>query len=274
MTETAVAERESQELTPAEQAELDVAKGAVQGLDDEQLTIPVLKIAQQLTAEVTEGDADSGNYVNALTGEDLGQEIEFVVAAVYKGRFYKRGKKDEDLPGEIGKVYVASEATAPSNWPEEWAGKPFADIPEAEEQYRVRVQNDEIEWGGGPPIRTTYNFIGFVPEDPGLPLRLTLMRSSAPAARKAITLIKASGVPWKHVFELDTERRENAERQPYYVASVKRGRQSTAEERAEALRLSQTVQSSNYKSAGDESLDDEEDRRKAAAKDSGGIDVT
>lgn len=270
---TEVATTPDAELAELEAAEAAAAQGALAGLDDVDLTIPVLKVAQSLTQEVTDGDAEPGHYVNALTGEDLGGEISFVVAAAHKGRFYKRTKAMKDLPGEIGQVYVASEDRVPDNWPDEWKGQAFADLPESEEQYKVRVNSGEIEWDSGPAIRTTFNFIGFRPEEPSLPLRLSLMRSGAPTARKIITLVRAAGVPWKHVFNLGTDQRTNAEDQPYFVPSVIRGDQTSAELRREALELSQRIQSSGYQAAGDEALDEDADKRKAAEQATGGIDV-
>lgn len=242
MTEE-IAERESQELEPAQIAEL--AQQALAGTDDKDVVLPVVKLTQGQSREVQNDKAEIGHYINTLTGEDYGGSVELVVVSAYKGRFLSDDNDD---------VYVASGEVAPKNWPEEYAGKHFADIPVAEEQWKLRSNANEIEWGKGPVIETTHNFIGFRPEEPALPLRISLKSTSAKAGKVLNTLLRVSGAPWDNTYVLSADRTQNAKEQIYHVAKVAQGRQTTAEERQNGIKLFTTIRDSQVVYEGDDSL--------------------
>jgi hypothetical protein len=134
LTENALATR-----SPEEEAILAAQN---QEYDDTPLQTPILKIGQPLTREVQDELAEAGEFINTLSGEVLGDSVEFIVA------FYNRGRFASDK--DSGRAYVAFSDSIPDHWAElvgeEYVGTPFAEYPDAEERYKERVNNDEIEW--------------------------------------------------------------------------------------------------------------------------------
>jgi len=244
----AVAVPESTDLSPAEQ---EAATAALAGIDSNDLVLPMLKVTQQSTREVSDGSIESGHYLNALTGTDYGDTTELIAVTYFKGRLYS---PDKGEPGDPDRTYLATEDVAPSSWPEEYAGRPFADIPEAEETWKARANDpeDDFAWGHGPPIQTTHNYVGYVPGDEGIPVRLSLKSTATPTARKINSILSFAKAPWAAVLSLSLVRRENAKKQPYYVVEAARGRQTTADERGEAVELFNLIQRSRVQLVGDE----------------------
>lgn len=269
MASTEVEKREQNELAPlseTEQALADAVKGQI---DRSTLVLPALKLTQSLTAEVQNGDVQQGHFINSLTAEDYGDEVQIVISSLFAGRFYS----DDD-----GNSYVATGAVAPDNWPEEYAGQAFEDIPDAEEQWKIDTNEGKHEWGKGAPISTTTNFVGYVVTEDGLsdlPVRLSLMRSGNNAAKKLKTLLYALRAPWDKTFVLKAKRAVSNDR-PYFVVDVASGDRATDEIRQAAVSLAQDYQNAaqqgNVELAGDE---DEQAKpaRGRAKKDSGGLDV-
>jgi hypothetical protein len=213
------------ELSEAEQA---LVAGVKEQIDPSTLVLPAIKLTHSLTQEVQDGDVEAGTYINSLTKQVYGTDVPFVVCGLYKGRFYS------DDTG----TYVARGDVAPDSWPEEYANKPFADIPDAEERWKADSNAGEHPWGSGPPISTTYNFVGFVPGDEsGLPLRLSLMRSSAPAANKLKTLVFSLRAPWDRVFKLRVKRGINKHQQPYFASDIATGDAIEPEDRQKAVEI-------------------------------------
>jgi hypothetical protein len=159
-TEVAVSEAD----VPATQAELEASLVAENqaSVDATDLQIPLLKIGQPLTAEVADGDASPGEFINSLTREGLGTEIEFVVSGYQKGRFFHGDR-------ESGRRARKAYGTSIVPWTDDpHYGEPFTEHPDAEEQYSARVNANEIPWGKGPSISTTYDFTGYIVGEDGL----------------------------------------------------------------------------------------------------------
>lgn len=221
------------------------------------ITIPILKVGQDLTAEVKRGDAERGEFINALSGESYGNEISFIVSYYQQGRF--AATKD-------GKAYVAFGSTIPDAWEplvgKEWVGQPFSEYPEAEERFKAAVNAKEREWGSGPVVSTTHNFTGLAliapatPEDEEamVPVRLSLKRTDVPAAKKFISLKKMLRLRafWDMTFDLTTSPKQSG-RHESFVVQVKAGRPTTDEERLVAVTLAQDVAAQRVQAGGDES---------------------
>ena len=216
--------------------------------DDLQLQTPILKIGQPLTREVQNEEAEPGEFINTVTGEGVGDKVGFIIA------YYQRGRFAADR--ESGRAYVAFDTVIPEAWGdlvgEEFVGTPFAEYPDAEETYKERVNRKEIEWGKGPIVSTTHNFTGLAivsavegsdEPDELQPVRLSLQRTNMPAVRKIRTLQKSvlRGRPfWEKVFELSTKKKD-FDRGSAYLLEVKIGRDTSAEERTEAVQLASAV---------------------------------
>lgn len=263
--EKPVAPGELEPLSAQEQALADAAKAEI---DRSSLVLPALKLTQSLTAEVQNGDAEAGNFINALTGESFGDSVEIVISSLFTGRFYS----DED-----NHAYAAQGSVAPDNWPEEYAGQAFTDIPDAEERWKADVNAGDHDWGKGPPISTTHNFVGYVVTENGLdgalPVRLSLMRTNNPAAAKLKTLIYALRAPWDKTFVLKAKRAVSNDR-PYFAVEVVQGGRVEPEIRQAAVELAGSYQSAVQAGKVELAGDDEPDKPKVkpeAAK--GGIDV-
>lgn len=255
---------ELEPLTPEEQVLVDAARSQI---DRSKLVLPALKLTQSLTGEVQEGNAEPGEFINSLTGENYGSEVELVVAALFDGRFYSSD----------GSNYAAQGDVAPDNWPEEYAGKPFADIPDAEEQWKAATNANEHPWGKGPPISTTHNFVGLVVgSESTLPVRLSLMRAANPSAFKLQTLIYAARAPWDRTFILKAKREVNASNQAYFIPDVSQGGVTDPELRQAAVNLAQEF--ATAKAAGEVELAGDEatggGKAKPAAKKAAGLSVS
>lgn len=214
--------------------------------------VPILKVCQGLTAEVKAGDAEAGEFLNTLTGESLGTKVEFIVA------YYQPGRSASDK--KSGRYYVSvGESLIPESWAdlvgEEFVGTPFDEYPDAEEQYKARVNRGDIEWGSGPLVSTTYNYTGLVVvpvlDDEGKdtgetdlqPVRIGFLRTTKSAHEKIQMLKKAAlrNRPfWDIVFEFSTKEREFG-RNSAFVVNVKQSRRTNDEEKALAVEVAQAV---------------------------------
>lgn len=234
----------SSELATQDEAVLDLLKQQEQEFEGDTFQTPILKLCQPLTREVQDDEAEAGEFLNTLTGEALGDSIEFIIAYYQKGR----SARDKDS----GDYYIAFGDTIPDSWEplvgEEWVGTLFTEYPDAEEQYKVRVNNKEIEWGRGPLVSTTYNYTGYVivpavegseDENELQPVRLTLQRSNKKAAEKINSIRRAvlrNRPLWDKVFDFSTSRKA-FKGGTSYILNAKVGRDTTAEERQEAVQL-------------------------------------
>lgn len=234
------------------QGELEALRKAQQEdmVDDTSFTTPILKVCQSLTDEVKSGDAEEGEFFNTLTGESYGNIVEFVVA------YYQPGRAMSVKGG--GYFTSVAEDLIPERWAPavgpEFVGTRFDEHPDAEEQFKKRVNAGEHKWESGPKISTTYNYTGLVipssefleeDEDPEpLPVRLTFKRIDKDAHRKIKTLKEATSLRnkdfWSVVFQFSTEVKPYGSYTPY-VVKVKKSRASTQEEQAQALHLALAV---------------------------------
>jgi hypothetical protein len=249
--------------------EAAVAAAGLAGLHDqsEDLVLPILKLTQQLSKEVTDEVANSGEFVNSLTGDNYGSDVELIIVAYFKGRFF--APKGED------QTYVARGEVAPSNWPDEYSGRRFDEIEDAEEQHKARANAEGGVWEP-PLIQTTHNYIGLLPDAPDLPVRLSLKSSSTQAHRKIATLLRFApgGRPWATVFKLRAVKRSKGN-QSFYVVEAERGRETTPEEQQLAVNLATDYQ----RAAGSVKLVGEGDeageaRKSVEASSTGGLDLT
>jgi hypothetical protein len=268
---TSVAKTDSAELG-LPKADLDALRAQQDAeFDDSLLTAPILKIAQALTREVQEGEAEAGEFINSVTGDSLGDKVEFIAAYYQKGRFA--------ADRQSGRAFVAFGSTIPEAWEPlvgaQYVGTPFVEHPDAEETYKERVNRKEIEWGKGPMISTTHNFTGLAivedidGEEEVQPVRLSLKRTDVPVVKKWQTLIKSkrNAAIWDYVYELGTQRKAWTQGSSYLL-TVSRGRVSTSDERMQAVELAQAVAAGrvNDNSAGDVEKQD-------APAANGGLDV-
>jgi len=237
------------DLEPLSAAEEALVQGVKGRVDKADLVLPAIKLTHSLTREVEDGDVSPGVYINSLTKKDYGDDVPFVVCGIYKGRFFS---------DERG-TFVARGDVAPDNWPEEYAGQPFADIPDAEEQWKLQANAEGGAWGQGPPISTTHNFVGFVVgDDSDLPLRLSLMRSSEPAAKKLKTLVVSLRAPWDRAFQLRVRRGLNKEQKPFYATDVAAGESLSPEDRQRAVKLATEFRNAEQSGAIQETGDEAE----------------
>jgi len=250
-------------LTGTDLTSRDEALAALQAKQDEEFagdsfTTPILKLCQPLTKEVQEGEAEAGEFLNTATSETLGTEVQFIIA------YYQKGRSARDK--ETSDYFIAFGDTIPESWEplvgEEWVGTLFTEHPDAEEQYKARVNRKEIEWGKGPLISTTYNYTGYVivpglegeDEDELQPVRLSLQRSNKKAADKINTLRRAvlRGKPlWDIVFEFSTQRKQFGNNQSY-VLNAKAGRKTTPDEKGAAADLAIALDAGRVSTTGDD----------------------
>jgi hypothetical protein len=246
---TAVEKTSTETAVAVNQDEINAILAAQdEEFQDAQFQTPILKVCQALTKEVKEGDAEAGEFLNTLTGESYGTKVEFVVAHAQRGRA---------ASSSDGRYYVAiGQDTIPESWAdlvgEEFVGTPFSEYPDAEEQFKARVNRKEIEWGKGPLISTTYNYTGLaIPsaidgsdeEVEPMPVRIAFLRSTKSAHDKLQTLKRATlrNKPfWNVVFEFSTKSKSFG-RNDAFVVNVRKTRDSTPEEKSLATELALAV---------------------------------
>lgn len=213
-------------------------------LGDVTLQVPILKLAQALTKEVKEGDAEPGDFVNTLTGESYGDTVDVVVA------YYQRGRSATTPDGRY--LVSINEDLIPASWAdlwekdgEQWVGTRFDEHPDADEKYRESVQKQEREWGRGPLISTTYNYTVLVVGEEGdpMPARISFKRATKSAHDKIQTLRAArlNGKPfWDKVFTLSSATKSYG-RNDTFIVNVKESRDSEVDERQRATDLAIAV---------------------------------
>lgn len=269
---TALSVEELARLTEQQDAEFE----------GDSLQTPILKVCQSLTAEVKQGDADEGDFFNTLSGESLGNAIEMIIA------YYRKGRTARDRT--TGRYYVGPFDVIPPWWGDlhiddrttvedaGFVGLPFSEFPEAEEQFKARVNAKEHAWGKGPLVSTSYNYIGLVLIEPLegeegdsqlQPVQLSLQRSNKGAADKIGTIKRAQLRQrpfWNNVFQMTTSERKFSGGDSY-VVNVKLGRETTPHEREEAALLALAA------NAGRTKTNDVDPEAQEAPDAKGGLDV-
>lgn len=256
----------STEVATRSEAEIELMRQQAELDAGDQVQTPILKIGQSLTREVQDGEADPGDFIDTLAGESLGTKVEFIVAAYNKGRSARQPK--------TGRFFTTlNYDVIPETWAdlvgEQFVGTRFDEHPDAEETFKREVndKNSDREWGSGPLISTTYNYTGFVVVPPVegdedgeaelRPVRLGLTRSNKKAADRINTLRRTllRGKPsYDKVFELETEKKQ-FNSGPAYIIKANLGRETTPEEREEALRLGQAAMSGRVAANDDAAAD-------------------
>lgn len=226
---------DSTELTTTERSDEELALMGVakDEIDSDDLIVPILKLVQGTTKGVPEG-TPLGHFLNALTMETYAPPIEFTIAAFKKGRF---GTDEDDNIIASGFGKTAEDGTL------------WQDHPLAEEQWKAAVNRGEKEWGSGPPISTTYNFFGLIAGS-DVPVRFSMMRTAAPAAKKLLTMVQFLPALWDVQFNIGTKLVEGG-RNKYYVPVIEQGAKSTPEQRQAAVKLAQAVSSDRVRSDDD-----------------------
>lgn len=243
-------------LSAEEQALADAMKGDI---GQDRMVLPNVKLTQALTKEVVDDEVSAGHFFNSLTKQDYGDSIELVICGRFVGRFYS----DED-----NRAFAAQGDIAPENWPEEYRGKYFTEIPDAEEQFREAVNAGEREWGSGAPISTTYNYVGLIVGDTTpLPVRVSMMRGNSKVAGKIDTLLKFSRAAWDSTFTLSARKAVSAKGQPFYALEVGQGGAPSPEMRQAAVQVA--TEFNTAQSTGAVELAGDEDEPKAKSKPKG-----
>jgi hypothetical protein len=239
----------STDLVAANAAALEAIQAQQdQEFSDDDFQVPLLKVGQPLTKEVSNEQAEAGEFINTLTGEGIGTEIEFIISYYQQGRFA--------ADRETGRGYSAFGDLIPDHWAdlvgEEFVGTRFDEHPDAEETFKENVNNKVHEWGKGPLISTTHNYTGIalvpvIDDETGeetdevemQPVRLSLKRTDMPAVRK-ITQLKRMSLRnqpfWAKVFNLKTDKKTFTKGASFLVVPTL-GRITTAEEREAAGEL-------------------------------------
>jgi hypothetical protein len=258
---TAVEKREAAgELAPISPEE-EALGAAVQGsIDRTKLKLPALKVCNGLSREA--GEIPLGHLYNGLTVDDLGEAVDIIVCGIYYGRFYspKGGDKSWSARGDV----------APASWPEEYAGKRFTEIPDAEECWKDDSNAGVHPWGSGPPIQTTTNFICVLASEPKSPLRLSMKSSDTPTAEKIVSLIATGRMPWDFLYTIEVDSRPAPNgSSTYYGFEAKKAGKVDDEQRQGAIEIAGAYQKHAAANTVEELGEDDPDEaaaRKAATK--------
>ena len=247
-TEIAEAPDASAELAALEGDAARLADKVRGDIGADEIALPLIKLTQALSKEVKDRKAEAGQFVNSVTGRNYGDSFDFVVSGRFKGRFLS----EEDS----GRVFVAADTdVVPDNWPEKYRGQRFSELIDAEEQYREAVNDGEIPWGSGPPISTTHNFVGYIAGETNVPIRISLMRSSAPAATVINTLLKLFAQPWSNTVKLTAKADKDSKGRDYFRWEVSEGEATSDADKVAAIKLATELEQAKVRLVGDEAED-------------------
>lgn len=273
MASTEVAEKETgTEIEGFSQAEIDALNQDIVGqAKQSDIELPAIRLAQGISDSVADGLAKAGEFINSLTDENYGDEFEIVFAYFFYGQALS--VKEPPFFGATTSDII------PTNWPHKDAGKPFVESDDYEDNFKELVNAGEKEWGSGPGFSTTFNFIGFVrgaedsSEEP-IPARLSLMRSSTPAAKKLLTLFRMERGLWNSAYKISRKKGES-EKGNYFVVEAAKADKATPAEIQRAVQLAKTLRDADQGSfnlTGDEA-DPETQKTPAPADDGSGLDL-
>ena len=240
----------SAELASLQSEAAELAQGFKDDISPDEIALPLIKLAQALTDEVQQGKAKAGEFINSITGKSYGNELEFVVVDRFKGYFFSKKGSPK------GWAARADQDVVPDSWPEEYAGKRFSDLDDIEPNFKALVNAGAREWESGPPISSTHNYIGFVKGEPQVPVRVSLMRTSAPAAISINTLLKLQQAQWDCYIKLGVEENVNSSGQKSHKVTASEGEPTDDAAKVEAIRMAVAIK--NAKSValvGDEEAD-------------------
>lgn len=253
---TAVEKKKGQEVVAGHSAEeLDALAGSIKSkVKKSDIVLPQIRLVQPMSKAAEEQTAKPGEFVNSLTGENYGEELRFIVAGHFYGVSYSN--RDEDF---FGAIPGGADTVIPSNWPHPDAGKRFGESDAFEDRFKERLNAGEIEaWGEGPDFSVTYNFVGYRAGEPGMPERLGLSRSSAPAAKKLLSLsTELDRYPWGHEYVV-TSRKVEENGNKYWVAEITRGDAVEGDDLEAIVELAVTLHHANEQDivfAGDDPAD-------------------
>lgn len=261
---------ESKELATRDLTEEALVASATGDLfsDADDFVIPRLKVGQSLTSEVVEKEAEVGDLIHSLTGYVYGTSVELIVVRAFKGRSW-RNPKDNSYRATNGPELIVPWEDHPCY------GQPFVECPDAEEQFRAAVRRNERDWGKGPGIATTFNFVALLFGPDGelenFPVRISLERAAAKEGRNWSTMLNIARAPWDDVYELSTTQARSKAGQPYTAVRVKRSRSTEDEERRVAVEWAQRLHDANV--AYEQESDDMEVAPPAPEPATGGLDV-
>jgi hypothetical protein len=222
-------------LAAAEAALADAGKSALTKFG---AVTPRIDIRQGQSKDVPAG-VELGDFYNTITGVSYGTRIEFLVIEAHKGRFLG-GKRSPD-----GKTYAAGDVvTVPDHWPEQYAGRVFSELPEAQEKYSEAANAGQIEWGKGPAIVDSFNFTGFITKADGedvepFPVRFSIRASNGPnrkAGSKAGALLRGLPNLWSKALVFASDEAQNKGGDEFYVTVVEGyGDEPTVDQRKAAV---------------------------------------
>jgi len=201
------------------EAEMDELATAIRSKTKQSdIVLPLARLVQPMSKAAEDQSAKAGEFINSLTGDNYGTDFNFIVAGHFYGVAYSN--RDEDF---FGAIPGDADTVIPSSWPHPDAGKRFGESDAFEDRFKELVNSGELEgWGDGPDFSVTYNFVGYRPGDHSIPLRLSLMRTSAPAAKKLLSMLGFDRYPWSHQYGISSRKiEENGNR--YWVAEIVRG---------------------------------------------------
>lgn len=191
-----------------------------ESIDNEDVNIPRIKIAQSLTPQVKEGILEDGTLFINVSGEDLGRVIKIVPIVRSKEFILWRPRKDGG--GILARAKPVNEdGTTRYKWdkPNQTFEVKVEGKTKVEWKTKEYIDEDGLgEWGSEIPgneesgIAATahHNYIVRLPEHGNMLAALSLSRSSAKRAKDFNALLKMSSAPiFARVFTVTSKQEKN-----------------------------------------------------------------
>lgn len=172
-------------------------------LRPEDIVMPRVKIAQQMSQEVADKKADAGDFFNTLTGESYGPTLKVLPILPFMQRvFLVRQERRKEIEDVLGHELTEGDGLKCRSYDMETGnGEPGGDCNEC----------PLSKWreGNKPPLCTeTYNVAAAT--EIGELVILSMAKSGAKAGKRLFSTIRMSReAPWARIFELSTLQQKN-----------------------------------------------------------------
>ncbi len=187
-------------------------KRGLENVEQEDLTIPYLKILQGMSPEVMDGDGKPGQLVNSLTGYTYPEELYFIPLMFTKRRIFWYDRNDKENTG----MRCASINSK---------------VPDTGKKYSAVCGNCQYaQWGQGgepPQCSVIFSFPSLVlmlpeGEEGNKLISTSFTKTSMKAGKKLLSLASlASGDLFDNVYKLSTKKETNDDG-TYYILLVEK----------------------------------------------------
>lgn len=213
--------------------------GAAAQIDASDMTIPEIRLAQNTSKVVTEGEASPGDLYNTLDSE---------VVAKYSAKNPAESKSLEVIIFDLTKTWVLQKYDPQK---QQWVWHKTLPITSKNAHWGRSIIGED---GQEMQVNHVLNYHVLLPseisEDEAFPAVFRFRSTGLKAAKKMGVIIKKLQMKrlpsWHHTFILDRERQSN-DKGTFFVPKISKGRVCTKEEKEESFKWFNQLKVNSYK---------------------------